>query len=343
MILPFEQEYRTKYYQLLDEVFDSNFWSEGQMLRRFEFEFEEFTGLKSRCVTNGGTGLLAIFEYLDVKDCEVIVPTNTFWATTMAVKKAGGKVVFADCNKTDLCLSYDDMVRKITPKTKVVVVVHIGGHIAFEIEKISAFCEGHGIYLVEDCAHAHGAVWNGKTAGSWGIAGSYSFYATKTLPLGEGGMVVSRHDDLIEWISKYRNYGKQVQDGVVSYAIRDGFNFRMNEMTAALGIVQMQRLPMILEWKRKLAAKYDQKFRNRVIFPDGMVSGYYKYIVFDYQVKEQTGKVFNYTDFGHVIDDMDVKLPNSEWIAKHHVCLPIYYGWENAELSAEELERILLA
>ena len=78
-------------------------------------------------------------------------------------------------------------MQKITPNTKAVVVVHIGGHIAFEIEQIAKLCEERKIALIEDCAHAHGAQWNGRTAGSWGIAGSYSFYATKTMPLGEGG------------------------------------------------------------------------------------------------------------------------------------------------------------
>lgn len=342
MVLPFEQEYREKYYALLDEVFDSNFWSEGHMQQRFENEFEAYTGLKSRCVTNGGTGLLAIFEYLQIADKEVIVPANTFWATAMAVKKAGGKVIYADCNRNDLCLSYEDMIKRVTPQTKAVVVVHIGGHIAFEIEKIAAYCKEHSIYLVEDCAHAHGARWNGRSAGSWGIAGSYSFYATKTMPLGEGGMVVSANDDFIDWVSKYRNYGKQIKDGAVSYPVKDGFNYRMNEMTAALGIVQLERLPLILDWKRALAAKYDKIFENRVHFPSGMESGYYKYIVFDYKIKEQTGKVFNRSDFGYSIENLDMSLPSSEWVAEHHTCLPIYYGWEHASLPIEALKDYLI-
>ena len=164
--------------------------------------------LNACAVTSGGAGLLSILDYVNVKDAEVIVPANTFWATAQSAKKAGAKVVYVDCNKEDLCMSYDDMVRKVTDKTKAVIVVHIGGHIAFDIEKIAKFCKEKKIALIEDCAHAHGAEWNGKTAGSYGIAGSYSFYATKTMPLGEGGMVVSKNKEIIEWIKKYRNYGK---------------------------------------------------------------------------------------------------------------------------------------
>lgn len=343
MVLPFEKEYREEYYKLLDQVFDSNFWSDGKVTQLFEEKFQKMTDLYSCAVTSGGAGLLSIFEYVDVRGKDVIVPANTFWATTQAAKMAGANIVYADCNRDDLCLSYEDLLQKITPNTKAVVVVHIGGHIAFEIEQIAKLCEERKIALIEDCAHAHGAQWNGKTAGSWGIAGSYSFYATKTMPLGEGGMIVSRDEDLIRWMKKFRNYGKEViQGNVVTYPLKTGFNYRISEFTAALGIVQLERLPKILEWKRDLAEKYDQIFERHVRFPEGMMSGYYKYIVFDYQLKEETGKVFNKTDFGNEIEGIELELPNSYWVAEHHKCAPIYYGWEGAALDVADLDKRLI-
>lgn len=343
MVIPFEEEYRERYYKLLDEVFASNFWSDGKMTRTFEKKFGEYTGLNACAVTSGGAGLLSILDYVGVKGAEVIVPANTFWATAQAVKKAGAQVVYADCNREDLCMCYDDMVSKVTERTKAVVVVHIGGHIAFDIKKIAKFCNEKKIALIEDCAHAHGAEWNGEAAGSFGIAGSYSFYATKTMPLGEGGMVVSKNKDLINWVKKYRNYGKEVLDGnIVTYPLKDGFNFRMNEFTAALGIVQLEHLPKILQWKRTLAEKYDQIFENRVYLPEGMKSGYYKYIVFDYPLKEETGKVFNKTDFGNEIEGIKMDLPNSYWAAEHHKCAPIYYGWDKSDMSIDEIRQYLL-
>lgn len=343
MVLPFEAEYRQRYYQLLDEVFESNFWSDGKMTRKFEEKFEEFTGLFSCAVSSGGAGLLSTLEYVGVRGKEVIVPANTFWATAQAVKKAGARVVYADCNREDLCMSFEDMTKKVTSDTKAVIVVHIGGHIAFEIEKISQYCKEHNIALIEDCAHAHGAEWNGKAAGSWGVAGSYSFYATKTVPLGEGGMVVSTDKELIKWMKKFRNYGKEVINGnVVTYPMKEGFNYRINEFTAALGIVQMERLPMILEWKRNLARKFDCIFDKRVILPEGMKSGYYKYIVFDQDLEEETGKVFNYTDFGNEIEGIEMVLPNSYWVAAHHKCVPIYYGWDKSNDSVEGIRAHLI-
>lgn len=342
MKIPFEKQYREKYFELLDEMFESNFLSEGKMVRMFEQEFSKFIGIPCLAVTNGGTGLLSIFEYIGVQGKDVIVPANTFWATAAAAKKAGGNVVYADCNREDLCLSLEDLKKKVTRNTKAVAVVHIGGHIAFEIEEIAKFCKERDIYLVEDCAHVHGGRWNGKTGGAWGLAGSYSFYSTKTMPLGEGGIVCSKDEKFNEWLRYYRNYGKKVENGKVSYKIQDGFNFRMNEMTAALGIVQLERLPMILDWKKRLAAKYDQIFENRVRFPKGMISGYYKYIVFDYDLNIETGKVFNQTDFGPEIENVPYDLPNSRWIAEHHKCPPIYFGWDEAERTVEELRGLLL-
>jgi dTDP-4-amino-4,6-dideoxygalactose transaminase len=331
MKLPFPPDARNRYHELLNQVFDSNFWSEGSMVKRFESDFTAFTGIPSLAVNSGGAGLFALFRYAGVEGGEVIVPANTFYATAVAAKMAGARVVYADCNRDDLCLSLEDVRRKATGATRAVCVVHIGGHIAFEIDAIADFCREKGIALIEDCAHAHGAVYRGKSAGSWGLGGAYSFYATKTLPLGEGGMVCSNDPGFAEWLRRFRNYGKQVQDGRVSYKLDHGFNFRMNEVTAALGVVQMERLPEILDWKRRLARKYDGIFERRVRFPEGMVSGYYKYVVFDYALKQETGRVFARTDFGPEIEGISWDLPNSKWAARHHRCPPIWHGWEHAD------------
>ena len=342
MRIPFEKEYREQFYRMEDQIFDSNFWSEGEMLRGFEDRFGKYVKLGARALSSGGAGLLAILDYVDVRGKDVLVPSNTFWADARAVKMAGGNPVYVDCKKDDLCIGVEQIREKITDNTKAIIVVHIGGHIAFEINEISDYCNERGVELIEDCAHCHGAWWNGKTGGHWGIGGVYSFYATKTMPVGDGGMVVSRNQDLLEWIEKYRNYGKEVIDGHVYYKLANGFNFRMSEFNAALGIVQIDRLPKILEFKRSLAKKYDQIFENRVRFPEGMTSGYYKYIVFDTPLTQETGQVFGERDLGHRIDGKSDEYPNSVWVTEHHKCVPIYYGYEEAEKSANELRGLLL-
>ncbi len=342
MVIPFEEEYRKKFYALEEKIFASNMWSEGEMLHTFEDKFSEYTHTGARAIADGGAALLAILSYIGVKGKDVLVPSNTFWADTQAVKYAGGNPVFVDCNKNDLCMSFEDMKKKITDNTKAVILVHIGGHIAFETEKIAEYCKLKKIELIEDCAHVHGAWWNGKTGGNYGMAGAYSFYATKTMPLGDGGMVVSENNDLLKYVEEFRNYGKEVIDGHVFYRIKEGFNFRLSEFNAALGIVQMERLNHILEWKRELAKKYDELFDNRVKFPEGMISGYYKYIVFDTPLKQETGQVFGPRDLGHVIEGEKINMPNSTWVTEHHKCVPIYLGWEHADKSVDELKEILL-
>lgn len=333
MLIDIPKDQQEEYFKELTRVFKSGFLSEGKALLEFEKQFGKSVNLLTAGVANGGLALQAILESCDLKGKEVIVPTNTFMATPLAVERAGAKVVFADCNKYDLCLSAEDLRKRVTKRTKAIVVVHIGGHIAFDIFEIKKFCEKNNIFLIEDCAHAHGASFKGKTAGSFGLAGAYSFYATKTMTTGEGGMVVSRYRKVIDYLKKARNYGKY------DYKIK-GFNYRMNEVTAALGIVQLKYLPEILRWKRKLAVKYDKIFSDRVRLPKDMISGYYKYVVFNLKLKEETGTVYN--QLCHEIMKVKGEFPNSQWIKAHHACPPIYYGWEGWKLDISGLSRRLI-
>jgi hypothetical protein len=196
------------------------------------------------------------------------------------------------------------------------VLVHIGGHLAFEVEEIAAFCRAEDIFLIEDCAHAHGAAWKGRRPGSWGNAGAYSFYATKTISTGEGGMLVSGDESLLDHASAFRNYGKPDYEAI-------GLNFRMSEFTAALGLVQTQRLDEIVARKNEIAREVlDPEHPNRLVMPDGMVSGLYKYIVFE-PIERSTGKVYDRPC--HRIMGTGDSLPNSDWVASNHWCVPLYY------------------
>lgn len=313
----FEKEDTTKLFEYWQEIITNQQWSEGKFTKLFEEKWSAYNQLPSVAFSSWGGAALAALEFLNVKGKTVLCPSNTFIATPLSVIKAGGRVEFVDCNKEDLCLSLEDLKNKVKEYNPVAVwVVHIGGHIAFQIEEITKFCKEKGIVLLEDCAHAHGTSWNGKKAGSWGDAGIYSFYATKTISTGEGGMLVAKDAGLIEFAKKYRNYGK------FDYKV-EGLNYRMNEFTAAMGCVQTDRLGDIISWKNAYAEKYlDPKFPNRIKFPAGMISGYYKYIVFD-QIEKSTGKVYDQPC--HKIMNKDYELANTEWVAKNHWCVPLYY------------------
>jgi dTDP-4-amino-4,6-dideoxygalactose transaminase len=247
----------------------------------------------------------------------VLCPSNTFMATPLAAVKAGADVQFVDCNREDLCMSFEDFERKAEQhKPKAAILVHIGGHIAFDAERIAAYCRDNGIFLLEDCAHAHGASWNGTMPGAFGDAGVYSLYATKTISTGEGGVLVTRDPELAEFGRKFRNYGKFEH-------VVDGLNFRMSEFTAAIGLVQVERLPEIVASKNEVARTVlDAKHPSRLEMPEGMVSGFYKYIVFS-PIEKSTGKVYDqpcHRIMGHRVD-----LPNTDWVAENHWCVPLYY------------------
>jgi dTDP-4-amino-4,6-dideoxygalactose transaminase len=317
----FDDRDRGRFHALIDEVLDSNRWSEAGMVDRFESAWEGYHHAPSVALSSWAGGALAALHFAGVEGETVLCPSNTFMATPLAAIRAGARVQFVDCNRDDLCMSFADFERAAERfKPRAAILVHIGGHIAFETEQIARYCAEHGIFLLEDCAHAHGAEWNGRRAGTWGDAGVYSLYATKTISTGEGGVLVSRRPEVTAHARDFRNYGKP------SYAVQ-GLNFRMSEFTAALGLVQIERLPEIVAWKNDVARRYlDEQYAGRLELPAGMVSGLYKYIVFDW-LERSTGRV--YDEPCHRIMGHDVELPDSDWVAKHHSCVPLYYRPDN--------------
>jgi dTDP-4-amino-4,6-dideoxygalactose transaminase len=308
---------RERIHALWDEVIDSQQWTQGEMTRRFEAAWGAWNGADA-VATGGWTGAaLAALEYAGVRGEAVLCPSNTFMATPLTIVGAGGRPVFVDCNRDDLCMSFADFEAKAERhRPRACVLVHIGGHIAFEAERIAAYCRDHGIFLLEDCAHAHGASWLGRRPGTFGDAGAYSFYATKTISTGEGGILVSRDQDLLDFARAYRDYGKP------DYRV-EGLNFRMSEFTAALGLVQTERLEEIVAWKNRVARDtLDPLHRARLVLPDDMVSGLYKYIVFE-PIERSTGKVYDQPC--HRLMGTGDDLPNTDWVAQNHWCVPIYY------------------
>src|SRR5437588_5017336 len=313
----FDHRDRARLHSLLDEVLDSERWSEGAMVSRFEAAWKKWSELPAVAVSSWAGGALAALDFAGVAGETVLCPSNTFMATPLAALRAGANVEFVDCNREDLCVSFEDFQAKASEhRPKAAFLVHIGGHLAFEVEQIAAYCREHGIFLIEDCAHAHGASWNGRSAGTFGDVGVYSLYATKTISTGEGGVLVSSRPEVIEHARAFRNYGKPRCE------VR-GLNFRMNEMTAALGLLQTERMPEIVAWKNSVAREHlDPIHASRLELPQGMSSGLYKYIVFDW-LDRSTGRV--YDEPCHRIMGHQVELPNTDWISRNHSCVPLYY------------------
>ena len=310
------QRTKKKVFDYWDEIFNSNIWSDGKYTKTLEEKWSLYNSLETLAFSSWSGAAEAVINFFNLKNQIVLCPSNTFQATPMISKSLGLKIKFVDCNKNDLCISYNDFVEKASKyKPKAVWVVHIGGHIAFEIEKIATYCKKNNIILIEDCAHSHGASLGGKKTGTWGDAGIYSLYATKTISTGEGGLLVSKNSELISYAKEFRNYGKPNNKII-------GKNCRMSEFTAALGCVQVDRLNDIIDWKNNFVAKEITKYTNYLKIPNDMISGYYKFIVFE-KITNSTGKVY---DIGcHQLFGEKVKLPNTDWVNKNHWCVPVYY------------------
>jgi perosamine synthetase len=323
----FDHRDRARLHALWDSALDSERWSEGPITEAFETAWATWNGLPSVATSSWTGAALAALEFAGVRGETVLCPSNTFMATPLSIVAAGARVEFVDCNRNDLCASFDDFERALyRTRPKAAFLVHIGGHIAFDAQRIADLCRAEGVFLIEDCAHAHGASWDGRRAGTYGDAGVWSFAPTKTISTGEGGMLVSASSDLAEFARAFRGYGKP--DHVVP-----GLNYRMSEFTAALGLLGVERLDEIVDWKNEIArTRLDPVYPARLELPQGMRSGFYKYVVFS-PIERSTGKVYEqpcHRIMGHAVD-----LPNSDWVAENHWCVPLYYrrpvGTEDAQ------------
>jgi perosamine synthetase len=211
---------------------------------------------------------------------EVIVPTNTFTATAAAVFFAGGRPVLADVNPETLTLDLQTITPRVTSKTRGILMVHIGGLVSPDTPDIARLAKDSKMFLLEDAAHAHGSSYQGVKAGSFGEAGAFSFYPTKVMTTGEGGMITTNSDEIGNRCRIFRDQGKESFNS--NTIVELGYNWRMNEISAAIGITQLRRLDWMIAVRNKLAEIYDEGLakvsgiRPQKRF-DSSVNNYYKY------------------------------------------------------------------
>lgn len=224
--------------QAVMDVLDSGQLVQGAKVAEFEQAFAEFSGVKHAVATTNGTTALTVAllaSGVEPGD-EVIIPSFSFVATATSILSANAVPVFVDVDAETFCMNPDLIEAAITPKTRAIMPVHLYGHPA-NMPQIVAVAEKHGLAIVEDAAQAHGAKINGTCVGGWGMA-AFSFYPSKNMTTGEGGMVTTNDDSLAASARMIRNHGMNQQyfHEVV------GFNFRMTNVLAAIGVVQMRYL-----------------------------------------------------------------------------------------------------
>ncbi len=352
----FSSEERNWILENMDKVLSSGQVSQGMYVKQLEREISGYANVKHAIAVNSGSSAIElVMRALDVEGKDVIVPTNTFLATAMGVHNAGGNVILADVAKDSLSPGVKEIEEALTENTVGVILVHIGGIIVPEIEQIKEFCDKHNIWLFEDAAHAIGCCDEKSYAGTFGIAGSYSLFATKVITSGEGGIIVTNDQQLDEKLRVLRNHGKP-QDWE-TYHTESSSNYRMSEITAVVGLAQFRKLEVKIAARSRIAEFY---FKELMKIPDIKVMipknrcNWYKIIVIlpenvdaaglKSKMKEAgvslQGEVYRLPLHQQPIADklgMVGSYPNADEVCKRHICLPIY-----EELTMEQAEYVIM-
>ena len=341
------------------EILSSGQLTLGAYTRDFEDAFAHAHGAPFAVAVNCGTAALEIIlRAIGVTGADVVLPTNTFAATAFAVLRAGGRPVFADVSPRTLALSAATVEAALTADTKAVVIVHIGGLIPDDIGEVQALCAARGLMLVEDAAHAHGSTRAGRHAGSFGAAAAFSFYPTKVITSGEGGMILTADERIRDEALLFRDQGKAGFLGNVH--IREGYAWRMSELHAVTGLVHLRRLPEFLANRARVAALYDAAIDEiagveRILVPPGDVNNYYKYVVLPRpgvdrsslrkELKERhgvglAGEVYEAPLHQQPVFEQHAggALPVAEDLCARHICLPVH-----SDMTDQEADHVLTA
>lgn len=254
-------KYQAEYEQKALDVLRSGWYILGKEVQEFEKEFAEYLGVKNVVgVDNGLNALVLTFRALEIGEGdEVIVQGNTYIASVMGISMNGATPVFVEPDEF-FNMDMDKVEEKITPKTKAILVTHLYGQ-ASNMERVIEICKKHNLKLVEDCAQSHGAQFDGKMTGSFGV-GCFSFYPSKNLgAFGDGGAIATNDDELAQKIKVLRNYGseKRYYNQVV------GYNSRLDEIQAGLLRVKLSHLNELTEERKRIAKRYINEIKNSLI------------------------------------------------------------------------------
>ena len=338
----------------VEEVLKSGMLAQGEAVKKFEDGFAAYLGVKNAVAVNNGTVALdlAIKALKLEPGSEIITPAFTFIATANCALYQGLRPVFADVDERTFNIDPEDLQERITPRTKAVIGVHLYGQ-PFQLSAVQEICQDRNIALVEDCAQAHGAEWKGKKVGSFGT-GCFSFYPTKNMTTGEGGMITTDDDALAARLRLLRSHGDSGKYNHISL----GYNYRMMNLQGALGLVQLRRLEEFTARRIANARFLNENIGIKGISTpfqmDGVRHVYHQYVVrvedefpasrerlMEYLQAKGVGSAVHYPKAVYqqpLYRDMgysDVSCPVAEDVSRRVLSLPVHPA-----LSAEELQYI---
>ena len=282
--------------QAVAEVIRSGWWGQGPKTAEFERRFAEFVQAPLAVAVNSATAALHLaLKVVGVEGGEVISPALTFVSTNHAILYNNATPVFADIEPETLNIDPEDIARKMTPRTRAILVVHYGGHPA-DLDAIHALAKAHNLTVIEDAAHAAGASYHGKPIGSISPLTCFSFHPVKNLATGDGGMITLQNEDWaarlrrLRWVginkdTWVRSAGKDTSQYSWQYDVEElGYKYHTNDINAAIGLVQLERLPQTNARRRQIAAMYDEglgdlPWLQLPVVRDDVVSARHNYVV----------------------------------------------------------------
>jgi dTDP-4-amino-4,6-dideoxygalactose transaminase len=358
----------------VDRVIKSRWLTMGETVEKLERDFSDFIGAPHAIAVSSGTAALHLaMRALEIgpKD-EVIVPSLSFVASSNAILYVGANPVFVDITgMNDFNLSCDDLEKRITSRTKALVVVHYGGYVA-DMARIIGIARKYRLYIVEDTAHAIGAKFKSKLAGTLGDIGCFSFFSNKNLATGEGGMIVTNQDKIAAKFKLLRSHGmtsmtlNRHQGHAYSYDVVElGYNYRMTEISAALGILQLKKLSHANLKRKALTDLYITKLKDvkGLSIPFRDYPRYSSYHLFPILLNQEVNRgkfmvllkkegiqtsihyppIHTFSYYRHIPGLKKTKLPITEYVGAHEVTLPLHplLTKEDVIFICDRIKRIL--
>jgi perosamine synthetase len=339
--LKFEAKFKESFSKKLNIILKEGFLTNYTYCRKLENTFSKCHDAKYSTAVNSGTGALdVVLRSINIKNKKVLIASNTFIATAIAVENSGGIPEMIDIENKFYSLCPDSLKKRMNKNIGAVIIIHIAGLISPRINEIVEICKKYGVPLIEDCSQAHFSHFNNKYAGSFGLAGTFSFYTTKNITSGEGGIILTNNKKFHRKTELIRQFGynPKIKDDFLFF----GSNYKLTELNAAFALSDLERSKMRLFKRNKLAKRYQDNLQGSkwlCLKPKSGYTGYYKQIIIspvkrkfleNYLRKNNiilTGGVYNiplHRQSRYKYKYKTKNFENSNFFSDYHFCPPCF-------------------
>lgn len=351
--LEFDNNFIAKYQKGVKSILHSKSLSEGEFVKKFEKNFKKFIKSNFSLAVSSGTAALEIaFRTANPQGKKIIMPTNTFFATAIAAIRSNSAIELCDIENDTFGIHPYEVEKKIKKNIGAVCIVHVGGIISKYIKEIIEMCNYYKVPLIEDAAHAHGSYYGNYRAGTIGDIACFSFFPTKVMTTGEGGMITTNNYEYFNTMKSLKNLGRDLKD--IRFQKLDGYNHKMSEFQGLMGYLELKRVKERIKKRNQIVKFFIKKFKQNELFEfitqDKGICSHYKLIVKTkinndklrkYFIKHKislTSEVYKFpihTQPFYIKKFKHLNFPNADHFSKYHICPPLY-----PELNINEINYI---